>query len=119
MKPVIVAKGLEMHRVLRDYATRRLEFALNRIWYNIRAVTMHISDENGPKGGIDKRCMIKLSVPGLPDIVVTETGHAINATIDRAIHRAAYTVQKLLTRAKSFSHTKHPMMSPEMPIEFA
>ncbi|MGV8894228.1 MAG: HPF/RaiA family ribosome-associated protein [Burkholderiaceae bacterium] len=119
MKPVIIAKGLEKSQELRDYAARRLGFALKRIRHNIRAATVHLSDENGPKGGIDKRCLIKLSVPGLPDIVVTETGHAINATIDRAIHRAAFTVQRLLSRAKSFSRTKHPMMSPEMPLEFA
>ncbi|NMM27915.1 MAG: HPF/RaiA family ribosome-associated protein [Glaciimonas sp.] len=113
MKPVIIAKGLKASRLIRDYAARRLDFALNRVWHNIRAVTVHITDENGPKGGVDKRCLIKLSVPGLPDIVVTETGHTISATIDRAIHRAAYTVQRLLSRARSFSHAKHTMMLSE------
>ena len=89
MKPVIIAKGLKASRVLRDYAARRLDFALNRMQHNIRAVTVRISDKNGPKGGIDKRCLIKLSVPGLPDIVVAETGDNLIAAIDRAIHRAA------------------------------
>lgn len=116
MKPVIIAKGLEKSQELRDYAARRLSFALKRIRHNISAATVHLSDENGPKGGIDKRCLIKLCVPGLPDIVVTETGHAINATIDRAIHRAAYTVQRLLSRAKSFSRTKYAMPLPELEL---
>lgn len=76
MKPVIVAKsvinGLKMRRALREYAALQLDLALNRVRHNIRAVAVHISDENGPKGGADKRCLIKLSKPGLPDIVVTK-----------------------------------------------
>ncbi|WP_025918037.1 HPF/RaiA family ribosome-associated protein [Herminiimonas sp. CN] len=107
MKPVIIAKGLKAQRAIRDYAARRFDFALNRIQHNIRAATLRISDKDGPKGGIDKRCLVQLSVPGLPDIVVTETAHNVNVAIDRAIHRAAYTAQRLLARAKSFSYTKH------------
>lgn len=113
MKPVIIAKGLKASRVLREYAARRLDFALDRLQHNIRAVTLRISDKNGPKGGIDKRCLIKLSVPGLPDIVVTETADNANVAIDRAIHRAAYTAHRLLARAKSFSHTRPTVIYPE------
>lgn len=113
MKPVIVTKGLKASRALREYATRRLGFALNRLHHNIRAVTLRISDKNGQKGGIDKRCLITLSVPGLPDIVITETADNANTAIDRAIHRAAYTAHRLLARAKSISHARPLVLDPE------
>lgn len=107
MEPVIIAKGVKAGHVVHGYTVRRLGFALNRMQHDIRAVTVRISDRNGPKRGIDKRCLVKLSVPGLPDIVVTETGHNVNAAIDRAIHRAAHAMQRLLSRAKSFARVKH------------
>jgi putative sigma-54 modulation protein len=108
MKPTIVAKGVKLSRTLREYVARRLRFALNRTQHSIHNVTVRISDRNGPKGGIDKHCQIHLTLPGLPNVIVTEKGKDIAAAIDRASHRAALAAARLLSKAKAISHAKHP-----------
>jgi ribosome-associated translation inhibitor RaiA len=108
MKSTIVAKGMRISQATRGYVTRQLRFALNQTQRSINFVTVRIDDLNGPQGGIDKRCQTHLTLPGLPDIVITDKGTDLNSAVARAFHRAALAVDRLLSRAKSICHTKDP-----------
>lgn len=107
MKPTIVAKGVKLSRRLREHVIHRLNLTLDRKHYSIQAIKVRISDQNGPKGGIDKHCQLHLTLPGLPTVVVTEKGDDIAAMVDQAAHRAAQAIDRLLSRAKSIRHTKY------------
>jgi putative sigma-54 modulation protein len=113
MKPTIVAKGVKLSRALREYVIRRLGFALNRTQHGIRFITVRITDQNGPKGGVDKHCQIHLSLPGLPTIVVTEKAADIIAAVDQAAHRAAHAVDRIRSRVRSVTHAKYIVQAPE------
>jgi ribosome-associated translation inhibitor RaiA len=102
MKSTIVAKGMRISQATRRYVTRQLRFALNQTQRSIHFVTVRIDDLNGPQGGIDKRCQIHLTLPGLPDIVITDKGTDLNSAVARAFHRAALAVDRLLSRASRF-----------------
>ena len=43
---------------LREYALRRLSFAVRRFKHRVRHVTVRLVDENGPRHGVDSRCSI-------------------------------------------------------------
>ena len=43
---------------LREYAHRRLSFAVRRFTHRVRHVTVRLVDENGPRRGVDTRCSI-------------------------------------------------------------
>lgn len=107
MKPTIVAKGVKLSRRLREYVIRRLCLTLDRAHYSIQTLKVRITDQNGPKGGIDKHCQIHLTMPGLPAVVVTEKGSDIAAMVDQAAQRAALVVDRLLSRAKAIHHKKY------------
>jgi ribosome-associated translation inhibitor RaiA len=110
MKPtiaIVATKGVKLSRRLREYVIRRLSLVLDRKQYSIQALKVRISDQNGPKGGIDKQCQIHLTLPGLPPVVVTEKGRDVAAMVDQAAHRAAQAIDRLLSRAKSISHTRY------------
>lgn len=47
---------------LETYIERRLRFALGRFDGHIGRVSVRISDINGPRGGVDKRCRIEVSL---------------------------------------------------------
>jgi ribosome-associated translation inhibitor RaiA len=55
-----VARGKhnETMDALRDYAHRRLSFAVRRFQHRIRRLTVRLVDENGPRRGVDSRCAI-------------------------------------------------------------
>lgn len=118
MKPTIVAKGMKLSRTLREYVMRRLRFALNRTQHSINFAIVRITDRNGPKGGIDKRCQIQLSLPGLPMIIVNEKGADLTVAIDQAAHRAALAVDRLLSRAKAISHAKYKVAPSESVLTY-
>lgn len=110
MKPTIVAKGVKLSQVLRNYVTRRLQFSLNHARQSIGGVIVRISDQNGPRGGIDKQCRIQINVPGMPSIVVSSTAARIAEAVDLAVHRAAMALERTRSRAKSIAHARYPAL---------
>jgi hypothetical protein len=49
---------------------------------------------NGPRGGVDKRCRIKVVLTGLRSVVVEECHHALQAALDGALARAERAVRQ-------------------------
>lgn len=63
-----------------------VEGALARFSDQITRVELHISDENGPRGGLDdKRCVMEARLEGRQPLAVTHQA----ATIEQAITGAA------------------------------
>ncbi len=52
------ANGIELAPDLREHTDRRLSFALSRFGSQVLKTTVYLTDNNGPKGGIDKNCLI-------------------------------------------------------------
>ena len=48
---------------LRDVAARRVNFVLRRLHWLVTTVRVRFADENGPRGGVDKRCRIEVATP--------------------------------------------------------
>src|SRR5688572_23295791 len=48
----------ETTEVLREYAIRRLSFAVRRFSHRVRHVTVRLVDVNGPRRGVDMRCSV-------------------------------------------------------------
>jgi len=44
--------------VFREYAHRRLAFAVRRFGHRVRQVTVRLVDQNGPRRGVDLRCSL-------------------------------------------------------------
>ncbi len=83
---------------LRQYAERRLSYALSCCNDNIQKVEMRLSDINGPRGGEDKRCHICVILPGLPEVVIEDVETDLYVAIDRACDRAKRTVIRKIER---------------------
>ena len=83
---------------LRNYAERRLRFALTCCNDHINRVVMRLSDINGPRGGEDKHCHLQIVLSGLPDVVVEDTELNLYVAIDRATDRAGRAVVRKIDR---------------------
>jgi ribosome-associated translation inhibitor RaiA len=73
--------------LLREYADRRLYFALRRFEDRVRAVTLRLHDENGPRDGVDSRCVITVDLLRGGPIVVEATSAWPTAAITAAAKR--------------------------------
>lgn len=77
-----------------DYIMTKVGAAAARLKDAMCTVEVRLTDVNGPKGGIDKRCSIVVTPPGLTTLRVEEQAADYYAAIDAA----AATLKKSLTR---------------------
>ena len=96
MKLRLVSRGVEVTSDLNDYVRRRVHFALGRFAGKIRSVTIRLVDVNGPRGGIDKCCDIRVNVGLRQEVIVRERQANIHAAIAFAVERADRAVQRQL-----------------------
>jgi len=92
------AVGVDLTARLKHYLERRLLFALGRFGRRVTGVSVWISDENGPKGGIDKRCAIAARLKGAGEVRVEEVGAELWFAIDCAAGRLHRAVSRRIER---------------------
>jgi putative sigma-54 modulation protein len=98
MQFVIRSHGFPMTEALREHAERRLRFALSNTALRINGVTVVLSDINGPRGGRDMCCRVRIRVRNQPVIVIDHVEDNMYFAIDRAADRAGRTVARRLGR---------------------
>ena len=85
---------------LRPLAERRLLFALSRFGSRITSLEMVVSDENGPRGGIDKSARVSVSLSRAKDVVVTEQDADLARCVSRVAEKAGRAVARALERTR-------------------
>jgi ribosome-associated translation inhibitor RaiA len=84
----------------REYVARKLGTKLGKFVSSIERITVRLSDANGPKGGHDQQCQIKVVLSGLPSVVVNETESTLPRAINRAIEAVATALRRRLQRRR-------------------
>ena len=84
---------------LRELAERRVRFALRRLGWLVPRAEVQMSDVNGPRGGIDKRCQVELRTDGAGPVVVTSVAKDWRTALDQALARAARYLVRLWRRS--------------------
>lgn len=83
---------------LRELAERRVRFALRRLGWLVPRADVRMSDVNGPRGGIDKRCQVELRTDGAGSVVVASVARDWRTALDNALARAARLLMRLWRR---------------------
>ena len=74
---------------LRELAVKRLQFVLRRLHNLVARARVRLSDVNGPRGGVDKRCQVELNTEGAGTVVITALARDWRTALDSAMARAA------------------------------
>lgn len=83
---------------LRDLTERRVRFVLRRLGWLVPKVEVQLSDVNGPRGGIDKRCQVELRTDSSRSVLVTSVARDWPTALDDALARATRFLKHLLRR---------------------
>lgn len=105
MKLQIRTRHVEVTPALHERVGRRVRFAFARFHHAVREVHVTLGDQNGPRGGVDKTCQVRLGGPGVDDIVVHATALELPVAIDEALGRAAQAVTRALGRRRDLAVT--------------
>jgi putative sigma-54 modulation protein len=98
----IRAQGFELTSGLREHAERRLRFALDWAHHDVNKVILRFTDINGPRGGNDKRCQLRIPMSRMREVVIEDIAADLYVAIDRAADRAGRTLERRLSRHREF-----------------
>jgi ribosome-associated translation inhibitor RaiA len=101
MRLVVVGKHVKIDDDVRERVRRRIGFGLDRFGTVVEAVRVSVEDVNGPKGGIDKRCVVEVEGARLGRLRVEVQGSDSLETIDRGIDRVARSISRSLRRRRA------------------
>ena len=83
---------------LRDLTERRVRLVLRRLGWLVPRAEVQMSDVNGPRGGIDKRCQVELRTDGAGSVVVASVASDWRAALNKALAKAARFLMGALRR---------------------
>jgi ribosome-associated translation inhibitor RaiA len=92
--------GVELDEENRVLIRRKLGMKLGKFVASIERVTVRVTDVNGPRGGIDHACNVKVVLSGLPSVVVERRDVAPQAAIDLALRATEQAVRRSIGRRR-------------------
>jgi ribosomal subunit interface protein len=92
-------KNIQNSERLMSYVRAELNEEFQRHSERITHFSVHLSDENGDKGGDDDiKCMIEARPAGLKPVVVNHRGHNLDTAITGAIDRLKRSLEHVIEK---------------------
>lgn len=93
--------GVSLDQEQRAEIRQKLGARLGKFAGAIERVTVRVEDVNGPRGGVDQACRIKVVLSGLPSVVVEQRAASLPAALSGAISSAERTVRRAVQRSRA------------------
>lgn len=97
MKLRLSSHGIDLTPEMGRHVHRRVHFALGRFAARIRNISVRLTDVNGPRGGIDTCCDIRVDAGFHHPVLIRDRQVNAYAAIDSATDRAARALERVLS----------------------
>jgi ribosome hibernation promoting factor len=102
---LLTAPSIRVHAVAlddedREYIRKRVRTLFRRYGRVAERVTVRVRDVNGPRGGVDMVCRVKVVLKGLPSVVVERRTPHLKSALSSALVAAAQAVSQTLRRRR-------------------
>jgi putative sigma-54 modulation protein len=98
MELAINASNIEMSKETISQIKEKSRKVFARISDYILAVKLTIEDVNGPKGGIDKKCVVVVHCYGMPTVVASNNQQSSVGAVNLALTKARTALIKKIKR---------------------
>jgi hypothetical protein len=92
--------GLTIDDDAREHIRRKLNANFARHARSVQRVSVRLRDINGPRGGLDIQCRIKVVLSGLPSVVVELQAEVYRVAFSGALAAAERAVRRALQRRR-------------------
>jgi ribosome-associated translation inhibitor RaiA len=97
-------QGVALSDAARAAVARHLGAALARFAPRLLRAAVYVSEQNGPRGGVDKRCRVLLRLRRHGELTVAVDDADLYAAVHRAAGRAAQALGRELDRRRAARH---------------
>jgi len=97
------AQDFEMTSAIDQFVRDRMHTALGRIDSDVIAVDVYMKDENGPKGGVDKRVIIRVRLRNRQVFAVDTARDDLYAAIEHGVKRTKRVIRRQLRKSRRIS----------------
>ena len=101
MEIKLKSHGVRLSEELRQHIERRVYFGLRRFASRIRSLTIRLRDSNGPRGGVDQCCDVRVDVGLSHAVIVRERQENMFAAVALAVERAERAVRRLVSAQRA------------------
>jgi CBS domain-containing protein len=92
--------GVELNQDERAYIRQSLGMKLGKYATSIERVSVRVKDVNGPRGGVDQVCRIKVVLSGLPSVVFQSQAASLKDAINGALTGVERAVRRRVQRRR-------------------
>ncbi len=94
----------------------RLRFALRRFSHMVRRVEFCLTDLNGPKGGVDKRCRVRLITSEGKELFLEGSGSDSYSVVSNVLDRVRVLVSKARSKQRQMRRKRAQYFATENEI---
>jgi CBS domain-containing protein len=94
----ILARGVELTPEQREYVRRKLGRKLGKFAAATERISVRVEDLNGPRGGVDHVCRMKVVMRDRPSIVVDRRADTLRGAVDGALAAIEPAVRRAVQR---------------------
>ena len=92
--------GVDLDDDEQAHVRRKLGMKLGKFATSIERISVRVTDINGPRGGVDQLCNVKVVLSGLPSVVIQRRHVALHAAIDDALCATERAVRRSVGRRR-------------------
>ena len=97
----VQARNAEISQTFEEWIERRLWFALAKFGRRICRITASLADINGPRGGVDQRCLVEVLLLPSGRIEAEATDADAALAVSRATSRISRRLRDTLERRRA------------------
>ena len=97
------AQDFELSDAIDQFVHSRLSVALDRFREDVIAIDVFLKDENGPKGGIDKRVTIRVRMRNRHPFAVETTHEDLYAAVTKGVKRTKRAIRRHIRKSRRIS----------------
>ena len=91
---------------LRDLVEQRVRFVIRRLAWLVPRAKVRLTDVNGPRGGVDKRCQLELKTDHVGTVSIIALAHGWRAALEAALARAHKVLLRNVERRRQHKRTR-------------